>query len=189
VLRPEILRLGLVALCVACQPQPKVYDVERARTYAADKAVLWDRVVVFLRANDITVVSADPATGVIRAERTAYQDAGWADCRRAWVSDRSSDSARPRRARPISRDLALEVAVRESAGGIEVQPLARFTEQQHDPWRNLPFTQRCPSTGVLERALLDSLVGTPPPASPGPEQTSEPEGASLSRPLDQPFSS
>ena len=188
-LRPEILRLGLVALCVACQPQPNVYDIERGRTDAADKTVVWNGVRRFLQANHITVVSADPATGIIRAERTAYQDAGWADCRRAWVSDRSSDSARPRRARPISRDLALEVAVRESAGGIEVQPLARFTEQQHDPWRNLPFTQRCPSTGVLERALLDSLVGTPPPASRGPEQTSEPEGASLSRPLDQPFSS
>jgi hypothetical protein len=175
VLRSEILGLGLLALCVACQPQPKVYDVERGRTYAADKAAVWDGVLRFLQANDITVVSADPATGVIQAERTAYQDAVWADCERAWITDRSSNSDRPRRARPISRALALEVAVRESVGGAEVQPVARFTEQQHNRWRNLPFTQPCRSTGVLESALLDALGGASPPASPPPPQTSAPD--------------
>jgi hypothetical protein len=159
-LRPGVLPLCLVALCVACQPQPQVYHVERARTYAEEKAVVWGGVLRFLQANDITVVSADPATGIIHAERTEYQDAGWADCERAWVTDRSSDSSRPRRARPISRDLALEVAVRETSVGAEVQPVARFTEQQHDRWRNWPFTQPCRSTGMLERALLDSLGGT-----------------------------
>jgi hypothetical protein len=159
---------------VACQPQPKVYDVERARTYAADKAVLWEGVLRFLQVNDIAVVSADPATGVIHAERTEYQDAGWAYCERARIIDRSSDSRRPRRARPISRDLALEVAVRDSAGGAEVEPIARFTEQQHNRWRNMPFTQPCQSTGVLERALLDALGGAPPPASRTPPATSAP---------------
>jgi hypothetical protein len=109
-LRPEVLRLCLVALCVACQPQSKGDNVERARTYAEDKAVVWDGILRFLQANDITVVGADLTTGVIHAERTAYQDAGWADCERARVIDRTSDSSRPRRARPISRDLELEVA-------------------------------------------------------------------------------
>jgi hypothetical protein len=188
VLRSEILGLGLLALCVACQPQPKVYDVERGRTYAADKAAVWDGVLRFLQANDITVVSADPASGVIHAERTAYQDAVWADCERAWVTDRTSDSERPRRARPISRDLSLDVTVRESAGRAEVQPVARFTEQQLDRWRNLPFTQPCRSTGVLERALLDSLGGTPPPAPPAPPKTGAPDDASSRPPLDRPSS-
>jgi hypothetical protein len=95
------------------------------------------------------------------------------------VTDHSSNSARPRRARPISRDLALEVAVRESAVGAEVQPVARFTEQQHNPWQNLPFTQLCRSTGVLESALLDALGGTPRPASPAPPETREPDDLSL----------
>ena len=139
-LRPGILRVGLLALCVACQPQPKVYDVERGRTYAADKAVVWDGVLRFLQANDITVVSADLATGVIHA--------GWAHCERARIIDRTSNSRRPRRARPISRDLALEVAVRESAVGAEEQPVARYTEQQNDRRRYLPFTQ--PTTTLNE---------------------------------------
>jgi hypothetical protein len=189
VLRTGILRLGLVAMCAACQPQPKVYDFERARTYAAGKGAVWAGVLSFLQANHITVVSADPASGVIHAERSAYQDAGWADCERAWVTDRSTDSARPRRARPISRDLALEVTFRESAGGVEVQPVARFTEQQMNWWRNLPFTQPCRSTGVLERALLDALGVAPPPASPAPLQTSRMDSASSSPPLDQHSSS
>jgi hypothetical protein len=147
----------LVALCVACQPQPKVYHVERGRSYAEDRTVVWERIQRFLKANHITVVSADPATGVIEAERRDYQDTGWANCERAWVTDRTSDSARPTRARPLSRDLALEVTVRESAAGTDVQPRARFSEQQNDPYRNWPFTQPCRSTGVLESALLGAL--------------------------------
>ena len=160
----RVLGLCLVVLCAAaCQPQPKVYDVERGRTYALDRAVVWQRVQRFLETNGITVVSADPATGVIRAERREYQDAGWAECVRARVVDRTSENLRPTRARPLSRDLALEVTVRESAAGIEVEPLARFTEQQNDPYRNWPFTQLCRSKGVLEQALLDALGPAPPP--------------------------
>ena len=176
-----MVRPGLVGLCLvvlwACAPrEPTVYQVERGRTYAEDQAVVWERVQRFLRANAITVVSADPATGVIWAERRAYQDAGWADCERARVIDRTSNSRRPTRARPLSRDLALEVTVRESAGGTEVQPVAQFTEQQNDPYRNWPFTQACRSTGVLERALLDALGGTAPP--PAPPAAGEPDDPS-----------
>jgi len=172
-----MVRAGLVGLCLvvlwACAPrEPTVYHVERGRTYAEDQAVVWERVERFLRANDIAVVGADPASGVIRAERTEYQDAGWADCERARVSDRTSNSRRPTRARPLSRDLALEVTVGEAAAGTEVQPVARFTEQQNDPYTNWPLTQPCRSTGALERALLDALGGAPAARSP---PASEPE--------------
>jgi hypothetical protein len=164
--RPALLGFCLIVLS-ACQPQPKVYNVERGRTYAEDRAEVWQRVLGFLQANDIAVVSADPTTGVIQAERREYQDAGWADCERARVIDRTSDSRRPTRARPLSRDLALEVTVRASAAGTEVQPVARFTEQQNDPYRNWPFTQPCRSKGVLETALLNALGPAPPaPAAP-----------------------
>jgi hypothetical protein len=163
-LRPGLLGLGLLALCVACAPRaPKVYDVERGRTYAEDRAIVWERVQPFLQANGITVTKASPATGVIEAERRHFQDTGWADCERAWVSDPTSNSPSPSRASPISRDLTLEVTVRTVGAGTEVQPLARFTEQQLN-YSNLPFTQPCRSTGVLERALLDALGAAPPAA-------------------------
>ena len=158
--RSGLLGLGLAALWACAPREPTVYHVERGRTYVEDRAVVWERIEGFLRANDIAVLSADQATGVIMAERREYQDAGWADCERARVIDRTSNSRRPTRARPLSRDLALEVTLRESAGDIEVQPLARFTEQQNDPYRNSPFTQPCRSTGVLERALLDAIGDT-----------------------------
>ena len=166
-LRPGLLGLGLVELCVACTPrQPTVYHVERGRTYAEDRAVVWQRIQRFLEANDITVTGADPATGVIEAERRHYQDTVWADCERAWVSDQSMNSPSPSRASPISRDMTLEVTVREVAAGTEVQPRARFTEQQLN-YGNWPFTQPCRSTGALESALLDALGATPPaPATP-----------------------
>jgi hypothetical protein len=184
-LRPGLLGLGLVVLCVACAPrEPRVYHVERSRTYAQDRAVVWEGVLRFLQANNITVVRADPATGVITAERRDYQDAGWAECERAWVFDRSSEAQRRDRARPISRDLVLEVAVRESPAGTEVQPVAQFTELQNDRYRNWPFTQPCRSKGVLESALLDALGGTPPPASQTPPEAGAPDDVSSSLPLD-----
>jgi hypothetical protein len=166
-LRPALLGVGLLALCVACAPRaPKVYNVERGRTYAEDRAVVWERVQRFLQENGITVTEADPATGVIEAERSDFQDAVWAECERAWVSDPSMNSPSPSRASPISRDLALEVTVHEVAAGTEVQPRARFTEQQLN-YTNLPFTQPCRSTGVLESALLNALGAAPPaPAEP-----------------------
>ena len=58
--------------------------------------------------------------------------------------------------------------MRETAAGTEVQPSARFTEQQNDPYRNWPFTQPCRSTGALEKALLNAL-GPAPPASAAPQ--------------------
>ena len=164
-LLPRLLALGLIMLCVACAPpQPKMYDVERGRTYAEDRGVVWQRIQRFLQANGVTVTSANLATGVIKAERRHYQDTVWAECERAWVSDQSMNSTSPSRASPISRDLTLEVTVREVAAGTKVQPLARFTEQQLN-YYNLPFTQPCRSTGVLERALLDALGATPPASS------------------------
>ena len=108
--RPELLWLGLTLLGAACAPrEPVVYDVERSRTYAEDRMVVWERVQRFIQANGITVTSANPATGVIEAERRHYQDTLWAECERAWVSDPTSNSSSPSRASPISRDLALEV--------------------------------------------------------------------------------
>ena len=77
------------------------------------------------------------------------------------MSDPTSNSSSPSRASPISRDLTLEVTLREVAAGTEVAPVARFTEQQLN-YSNLPFTQPCRSTGVLESALLNASGATPP---------------------------
>ena len=77
--RSGLLGLGLAALWACAPREPTVYHVERGRTYVEDRAVVWERIEGFLRANDIAVLSADQATGVIMAERREYQDAGWAE--------------------------------------------------------------------------------------------------------------
>ncbi len=149
--------LLLLALLAACQTPPPVYHIEVSRTYAKAQPVVWDEILAFLEAHRIVPIRGDPGGGWLEAERHAFEDMGWADCERAWVIDHSSRSARPTRAEPVARDLSLRIALQEAVGTTEVGLEARFTEEQIDPYRNLPFAQPCRSKGVLEKALLDAL--------------------------------
>jgi hypothetical protein len=154
----------MVAGLLGCQQPQRTYVVERSRTYQQSKAVVWDEIVRFLQANDITVRQSDPPGGMIEADRKRYQDAGgWAECELARATDRSSDTPRPRRARQrLDRSVSLTIAVREAGGATEVTVDATFTERQIHPWRNLPFETGCVSRGVLEKALLDAIASDAP---------------------------
>lgn len=157
----------LVAGLLGCQQPHPTYDVERSRSYAEDKAEVWDEILQFLQANDITVTRSNLERGTIEADRLNYQDAGWAECVLAVRTDRSSDSPRPRRARQrVDRSLSLEIAVREAGGMTTVTLDSTFTERQIHPWRNLPFETGCVSKGVLEKTLLDT-IGPPAAATTG----------------------
>jgi hypothetical protein len=146
-----------VVLLGCQQPQP-TYHVERSRSYAQDKAQVWDKVLQFLQANGIAVRQSDFAAGTIEATRLNYQDAGWAECELAVRTDQSSDTLRPRRARQrVDRSLMLAISVREAGGATAVALDPTFTERQIHPWRNLPFETGCVSKGVLEKALLDAI--------------------------------
>lgn len=148
----------LVAGLLGCQQPQPTYDVERSRSYGQDKAEVWNRILQFLQANDITVRRSDFAGGTIEAARMNYQDAGWAECELAIGTDRSGDTPRPRRARQrVDRSLVLDIAVREAGGATQVTLDPTFTERQIHPWRNLPFETGCVSKGVLEKALLDAI--------------------------------
>jgi hypothetical protein len=119
---------------------------------------VWNKILQFLQANQITVRQSDFERGTIEANRLNYQDAGWAYCELAIRTDRSSDTSRPRRARQrIDRTLSLAITVRETGGTTEVTLDPTFTERQIHPWRNLPFQTGCISKGVLEKALLDAI--------------------------------
>jgi hypothetical protein len=155
------------SMVVACQTPPPAYQVERSRTYGQSKEQIWNKVLRFLKQNDITATRVDFAAGTIEAERSHYQDAGRADCPIPWVVDHNSNSNRRRKARPVDRDLALAIQVREAAGATDVALDARFQEEQINPWRNLPFDQPCRSKGVLERALLNALEEGKPASSIG----------------------
>jgi hypothetical protein len=148
----------MVAGLLGCQQPQPTYNVERMRSYQQDKSLVWNKILQFLQANQITVRQSDFERGTIEADRLNYQDAGWAYCELAIRTDRSSDAARPRRARQrIDRSLSLVIAVRETDAATDVTVDARFTERQIHPWRNLPFETGCVSKGVLEKALLDAI--------------------------------
>jgi hypothetical protein len=147
----------MVAGLLGCQ-QPPTYQVERQRSYQQSEPEVRNKILQFLQANDITVRRSDSGSGTIEAERKNYQDAGWAECKLAIGTDRSGDTARPRRARErIDRTLTMAITVREVGGATDVTLDPRFTERQVHPWRNLPFTTGCVSKGVLEKALLDAI--------------------------------
>ncbi len=154
---PGIRLALLAALLAGCQTPPPVYQVERTQSYAKAAPVVWNEILVFLERHQIVPIRADAEAGQLEAERHAFADMGWADCERAWVTDNTSNSARPTRARPVARDLDLVIALQKAGRMTEVQLDAHFTEEQIDPYRNLPFTQPCRSKGVLEKNLLDAL--------------------------------
>jgi hypothetical protein len=143
----------------ACQQRPAPqFQVEDSRSYVLPEETVWNDILAFLRANDITVQSADLGTGVIEASRDNFQDAGWAYCEPARYTDHASDTRRQRRARVfLDRSLELRIDVRETGEAVQVAPDARFTERQINSFKNLPFDAPCRSTGMLEKALLDAI--------------------------------
>ena len=163
---------NLLLLCAAlalgaCQT---TYQVERGRSYAEDKRVVWDHLLAFLERNEIAVTSSDFEQGSLAAERRHFQDQGWAECERRRVYEGSgSGNSRQSWALRVDRDLVLEAMVAAAANATQVTVDAHFTEKQDDPNSFNFFTQTCRSTGVLEKALLDAL-GRPVAASP-PQDT------------------
>ena len=158
------MRLAIPAMLAAlaltaCQQRPAPqFQVEQSRSYDLPKETAWNDILAFLRANDITVRSADLAGGVIEAHRDNFQDAGWAYCEPAKFTDHSSDTRRQRRAQVfLDRSLSFRIDVREAGDMVQVAPDAQFTERQINSFKNLPFDAPCRSTGMLEKALLDAI--------------------------------
>jgi hypothetical protein len=150
---------ALVALGLAAcqQPEPPVYDVETTRLFTEDKRATFDSILRFLESRDIEVVGGNVESGTIHAERRDFDDVGWADCERQRVTDRTSNSPRQIRADPVGRRLDLRIVLRETDSGTEVQLDPEFSEEQINPYTNLPFTAPCRSKGVLEGELLNSI--------------------------------
>ena len=142
---------------VGCQPRPIAFSVPESKIFSQDVAVIWPHVLAFLDRNDLDLVEADEVQGSILAIRAGYQDQGWAVCKPARVIDRHDGKNRRRRGRQVHRDLRLQVSLSASIDGTVVQPRAYFTEEQINPFRNLPFTTRCRSNGTLETALFEAV--------------------------------
>jgi hypothetical protein len=118
---------------------------------------VFDSILRFLESQDIEVVGGNVESGIIHAERKDFDDVGWADCERQTVTDRTSNSPRRIRADPVGRSLDLRIMLQETDSGTEVRLDLEFSEEQINPFINLPFTARCRSKGALEADLLNSI--------------------------------
>jgi hypothetical protein len=154
--RTPLLLLAVLTLG-GCQTPPPTFEVPRGQSYPEDRAAVWQRTLDRLADQGIEVRREDLAAGRIEAGLEGFTDRGWAWCERARVVERFGDARRLDRARPVDRSLALTIDLEERPGGTEVTLETRFTETQIDPFRNLPLTQRCRSTGELERSLLAAI--------------------------------
>ncbi len=150
----RVLAIVAALALAGCQTQPVVYDVPSSRSYDLSRADLWEKLVAAVEAEGLTIVEADPSSGRLSAILTGYQDKGWAACKPRRVIDRHDDKSRRGRGRPVDRQLELVAGVDVNSS---VSLSASFGERQINPFKNLPFQVRCPSTGLLERRLLDRI--------------------------------
>lgn len=153
--RAGILAPALLVALIGCMAEPPaIRPIETTRSYPQGTAVTWNRLVHYLRARGLTITSGEQARGLLRAENRHLAQNDWAVCEAAWVVDRSSNSLRPVRARPVHREVAVLITVTGDAAASRVQVRSDFTEKQINPYRNLPFDQPCRATGVLEAGIL-----------------------------------
>ena len=75
----------------------------------------------------------------------------------ARIIDRHDDKNRRRRAWPVGRSLQLTLEVAGLDEQSRISLSTRFHEEQINTFKNLPFQVRCPSTGTLERRVLEAI--------------------------------
>jgi hypothetical protein len=154
-LKPSIAAVIAVSVllsgCAMLQPEPREV-VDNTRTYAAGRDAMWDRILSTAAENSMIIRRADPANGVITAEReiaspNANSIYDWARCG-SWDN---------MMARALSQRIEVTYLVQRGAAGTNVTVNGRFQELRLDtPLRKAQWVS-CASTGSLERSLLDSL--------------------------------
>jgi hypothetical protein len=137
--------VGACAQTEAPEPRPA------GRTVALAPDTVRAAIAEELRRFGFAVVTDTTITG-----RSDAADPAWATCRDALVGDRTADSRRVTWAKPGARIATVEVATGTTDAATTVSVAARHAARYVDPFLALPFMRSCPSTGVLERRLLEA---------------------------------
>ena len=154
--------LALLPLLAACATSPPsapaaTYQVESSRVYeGANREAVFERTLAAIEAAGLRVAEADRTRGVIAAELAGFQDRGWAECPRRFVYPRD-DTDRARLATPLERSLQLTASVSGAPAGAAVNLDTTVVERQRNSFTNLTFSERCRSTGALERQILQAV--------------------------------
>lgn len=139
--------------CTAAPPRPA--EVAVSEVYAGSRDELAARLRGVLARHDIQSTGFDPERGVLRAERRDLGETPWAACDHLYVYDREGE--RRRDARPLRRRLELTAGLEDVDGGTQVTLRPEFIQTSLNSFTNLEVTQRCRSTGALEREILAGL--------------------------------
>lgn len=123
-----------------------------SREYPDRYEVIWRRVLEGSARRSMQVTKADQANGLISAAReiTAPADGGtvfdWADCGWNQVVER-----------PLSQRAELTYVLRPQGPGARLTVNGRFAELRQNVATRKVHWVECPSTGVLEKEMLESF--------------------------------
>jgi hypothetical protein len=145
-----IASLPVFLLAGACATQPPA-PVETTRTVPGAPAEVRGRVEAAAAGLGL-VARPGPELRLTRTNAPAE----WADCPTRVVRSMGETVNRVDFAAPQARAADVLVSLTASGEGTAVAISPAFTATYHDIYRNLPLEGQCPSTGRLERALLDA---------------------------------
>lgn len=123
-----------------------------SREYPDRYDVIWRRILEGSARHSMQVTKLDRANGLINAAReiTAPTDGGtifdWADC--GWNQGIE---------RPLAQRAELNYVLRPQASGARLTVNARFAELRQNLATRKVHWADCPSTGVLEKQMLESF--------------------------------
>ena len=151
---PAALALIAAAALAGCTEAPRYVAVNHQRVVPLTVADVWRRLHAFLQDQGISVVSEDPAAGLIDARQTApskgllasYADCGGGGLDVMHVMQRQT--------------MDLTIRVRPAPEGAEVTANAAFSQTLRSR-RAGAVTVACDSNGVLEAAVLNVASGQP----------------------------
>lgn len=143
----------VLAGCAASPPRPS--EVGVSEIYAGSQDALAARLSDVLERQDIRTTAFDPERGVLRAERQNLGETTWAMCEHLHVHPREGE--RRREPEPLRRRLELTAELEDVDGGTQVTLRPAFIQVGLNSFTNLEVTQRCRSTGMLEREILAGL--------------------------------
>lgn len=150
--RSIFLLAALGAALASCATAPEVYDFPKSRVVPDGKDAVWERVVEFFAANNLSIKTIEKDSGIVAAERMITSPRGdgtvaaWASCGAAPLEV------------PVRQAVDLNVFVKPQGAGTQVTVNTRITEMRQ--FANDPLvTVTCNSNGTLERMVLDAAQG------------------------------
>lgn len=156
--RPDLIALLVLAALAGCAPaaRPPARPPEISHTLPQPPATAVEAALPVLEARGIEVVSADPATGIVRGRASDLGDTSWAQCPSVRIQD--TDGKRLRIAEPGALDLDLRLTFTPAGDGSALVVRPDFERTYLDSFRFSEFQRRCPSTGALEREIANALA-------------------------------